>query len=130
MDRVEDGSRLVTEAGATMNEIVGSVRRVSDIISEITAASSEQSDNIGQISQSVSQLDQMTQQNAALVEQSTAASESLRDQANQLTQAVSQFKLSDADAVRPLATGEGVSASVARTRAVPAVKQASALQLR
>jgi len=93
VERVEGGSRLVGEAGATMTEIVGSVRRVHGIIAEITAAASEQSDNIGQISQSVSQLDQMTQQNAALVEESTAASESLREQASQLSLAVSQFKL-------------------------------------
>ena len=93
VERVEDGSRLVSQAGATMDEIVGSVRRVSDIISEITASAAEQRDNVGHISQSVSQLDNMTQQNAALVEQSTAASESLREQALQLTQAVSQFKL-------------------------------------
>ena len=65
-------------------QIVSSVRRVSDIIAEITASSAEQSDNIGQISQSVTQLDQMTQQNAALVEESTAASESLREQAHHL----------------------------------------------
>jgi methyl-accepting chemotaxis protein len=93
VERVEGGSRLVGEAGSTMTEIVGSVRRVSDIISEITAASAEQRDNIGQIHQSVRQLDQMTQQNAALVEQSTAASESLREQARQLTSAVRQFRL-------------------------------------
>ena len=74
-----------------MTEIVSSVRRVSGIIEEITAASSEQSDNVAQISQSVSQLDNMTQQNAALVEESTAASESLREQAVQLTRAVAQF---------------------------------------
>ena len=93
VERVEDGSRLVSQAGQTMTEIVSSVRRVSDIIAEITASSAEQSDNIGQISQSVTQLDQMTQQNAALVEESTAASESLREQAHQLNSAVSQFKL-------------------------------------
>ena len=93
MERVEDGSRLVSQAGETMTEIVSSVRRVSGIIEEITAASSEQSDNVAQISQSVSQLDNMTQQNAALVEESTAASESLREQAVQLTRAVAQFKL-------------------------------------
>ena len=93
VERVEDGSRLVGQAGQTMSEIVGSVRRVSGIIGEITAASAEQRDNIGQIHQSVRQLDQMTQQNAALVEQSTAASESLREQARHLTSAVSQFKL-------------------------------------
>ena len=90
---VQDGSRLVSQAGEPMTEIVGSVRRVSHIIGEITASSAEQSDNIGQISQAVRQLDQMTQQNAALVEQSTAASESLREQAVHLTKAISQFKL-------------------------------------
>lgn len=95
VERVEDGSRLVSQAGRTMTEIVGSVRRVSDIISEITASSAEQSANIGQISQAVGQLDQMTQQNAALVEESTAASESLRDQAHHLTHAVRQFKLQE-----------------------------------
>ena len=100
-ERVEGGSRLVGEAGATMTEIVGSVRRVHGIIAEITAASSEQSENIGQISQSVSQLDQMTQQNAALVEESTAAAESLRDQARSLTQAVARFQLGGAAAAVP-----------------------------
>ncbi|GKS84815.1 hypothetical protein AVMA1855_11705 [Acidovorax sp. SUPP1855] len=127
---MEDGSRLVSEAGATMNEIVGSVRRVSDIISEITAASSEQSDNIGQISQSVSQLDQMTQQNAALVEESTAASESLRDQANQLTQAVSQFKLSDAAEAAPAGRIAARAPAHPASGLPPAVAQAKALQLR
>ena len=87
VERVEDGSRFVSQAGQTMTEIVGSVRRVSGIIHEITASAAEQSDNIGHISQSVTQLDQKTQQNAALVEQSTAASESLREQALQLTRA-------------------------------------------
>jgi methyl-accepting chemotaxis protein len=95
VERVEDGSRLVHQAGQTMTEIVASVRRVSGIIGDITVSSVEQSDNIGQISQSVAQLDQMTQQNAALVEQSTAASESLREQARHLSQAVRQFKLQD-----------------------------------
>ena len=95
-----------------MTEIVGSVRRVTDIIGEITASTAEQRDNIGQISQAVRQLDQMTQQNAALVEQSTAASESLREQARGLASAVSQFKLSDR--VRTCACS---SSAGARTRA-------------
>jgi len=103
VDRVEDGARLVGQAGETMTEIVGSVRRVSDIIGEITASSAEQRDNIAQISQAVRQLDQMTQQNAALVEQSTAASESLREQASGLTRAVSQFKLSGGMSAGPAA---------------------------
>jgi methyl-accepting chemotaxis protein len=94
VDKVEAGSRLVADAGQTMSEIVSSVQRVSDIIGEITAASGEQSDGIGQVNVAVSQLDQMTQQNAALVEQSAAAAESLKDQAVKLARAVSVFKFS------------------------------------
>src|SRR6266571_5341705 len=76
-----------------MTEIVSSVQRVSDIIGEITAASAEQSDGIGQVNGSVAQLDQMTQQNAALVEQSAAAAQSLKEQAATLSQVVGAFKL-------------------------------------
>ena len=101
VEKVESGSRLVQNAGNTMDEIVGSVKRVSDIIGEITAASAEQSDGIGQVNIAVNELDQMTQQNAALVEQSAAAAQSLRDQAQRLAQAVSVFKL----------TAQGVSAT-------------------
>ena len=93
VEKVEGGSRLVADAGATMNEIVNSVKRVSDIIGEITAASAEQSDGIGQINGSVTQLDQMTQQNAALVEESAAAAESLKAQAAALAQVVGIFKV-------------------------------------
>jgi methyl-accepting chemotaxis protein len=93
VDKVEIGSRLVQDAGTTMEEIVASVRRVSDIIGEITAASSEQSSGIGQVNQAVTQLDQMTQQNAALVEESAAAAESLKEQAQRLAQLVSTFRL-------------------------------------
>jgi len=93
VEKVEDGSRLVADAGRTMSEIVSSVQRVSDIIGEITAASAEQSDGIGQINGAVTQLDQMTQQNAALVEQSAAAAESLKDQAGKLADVVATFQL-------------------------------------
>ena len=93
VERVETGARLVADAGQTMGEIVGSVQRVSDVIGEITAASGEQSDGIGQVNTAVTQLDQMTQQNAALVEQSTAAAESLRQQAQRLAQALAGFRL-------------------------------------
>jgi methyl-accepting chemotaxis protein len=93
VDKVQGGSALVADAGKTMNEIVSSVQRVSDIIGEITAAASEQSDGIGQINGSVSQLDQMTQQNAALVEESAAAAESLREQAARLSEVVGAFRL-------------------------------------
>jgi methyl-accepting chemotaxis protein len=93
VDKVESGSRLVADAGQTMTEIVSSVQRVSDIIGEITAATSEQSDGIGTVNGSVIQLDQMTQQNAALVEQSAAAAESLKDQANRLSQVMGTFRI-------------------------------------
>ena len=93
VDKVESGSKLVADAGQTMNEIVASVQRVTDIIGEITAAASEQSDGIGQVNVAVTQLDQMTQQNAALVEQSAAAAESLKDQAVRLAQVVGTFRV-------------------------------------
>ncbi|MDP2369673.1 methyl-accepting chemotaxis protein [Rhodoferax sp.] len=93
VERVETGSRLVADAGKTMAEIVSSVQRVSDIIGEVTSSAAEQSDGIGQVNTSVVQLDQMTQQNAALVEQSAAAAESLREQAQRLAQIVGTFNL-------------------------------------
>jgi len=105
VDKVESGTQLVTNAGATMQEIVQSVRRVVDVINEITAASSEQSSGIADVNHAISNLDQMTQQNAALVEESAAAAESLRDQAAQLAQAVSVFKV-DAASARQLAGAE------------------------
>jgi methyl-accepting chemotaxis protein len=93
VDNVDSGSRLVAEAGATMKEIVGSVQRVTDIIAEISAASVEQSDGIVRINGSVGELDQMTQQNAALVEQSAASAESLQEQAARLAEVMAVFKL-------------------------------------
>ncbi len=94
VEKVDSGSRLVADAGKTMTEIVGSVKRVADIIGEITAAAAEQSDGIGQVNTAVAELDQMTQQNAALVEQSAAAADSLREQAQRLAQVVQAFRLS------------------------------------
>jgi methyl-accepting chemotaxis protein len=93
VERVETGSRLVAAAGATMKEIVGSVQRVSDIIAAITASSAEQSEGIGQVNTAVTQLDQMTQQNAALVEEGAAAAESLKEQAQRLAQMVGTFRV-------------------------------------
>ena len=95
VDKVTSGTTLVQNAGSTMDEIVGSVQRVSDIIGEITSAASEQSDGIGEVNTAVNQLDQMTQQNAALVEESAAAAASLQEQAQRLAQAVSVFRLGD-----------------------------------
>jgi methyl-accepting chemotaxis protein len=96
VDKVEQGTRMVADAGATMKEIVASVQRVNDIIGEISASASDQSDGIGQVNGAVTQLDHMTQQNAALVEQSAAAAESLKEQAHQLSHMVATFKLEPA----------------------------------
>ena len=93
VERVERGSVLADQAGITMTEVVGSIRRVTDIMGEISAASIEQSTGVAQVGQAVSQMDQATQQNAALVEESAAAAESLKQQAHQLLQAVAVFKL-------------------------------------
>ena len=94
VEKVGVGAKLVDQAGATMSEIVESVRRVTDIMGEISAASQEQTAGIEQINQAITQMDEVTQQNAALVEQAAAAAESLQDQATNLSQIVSVFKLS------------------------------------
>ncbi|WP_370678428.1 methyl-accepting chemotaxis protein [Comamonas sp. GB3 AK4-5] len=96
VEHVEQGTALVDQAGKTMGEIVGSIHRVSDIVAEISSATTEQSDGIDQVGNAVTQMDQVTQQNAALVEESAAAAEGLRTQAQQLVQVVSVFKLDDA----------------------------------
>ncbi|MGK5070963.1 methyl-accepting chemotaxis protein [Janthinobacterium sp. RT4P48] len=93
VEQVNAGSMLVAQAGSTMNDIVDSVQRVSDIITEITAASSEQSVGIDEINRAIGQMDAVTQQNAALVEESAAAAESMQHQAHSLAQVVSVFKL-------------------------------------
>jgi len=93
VDRVEAGARLVAEAGKTMDELVGAVQRVKDIMGEITTATAEQSDGIAQVNIAIAQLDQVTQQNAALVEESTAAADSLREQAATLNGAVGTFQV-------------------------------------
>ena len=94
---VAEGSRLVTAAGGTIGEIVANAQKVSAFIGDITVATQEQSNGIGEVNQVVNQLDQMTQQNAALVEESAAAAESLKDQASRLTQVVQIFRLSRPD---------------------------------
>nr|MBP6677088.1 hypothetical protein [Vitreoscilla sp.] len=93
VERVQAGSVLVNQAGATMTEIVGSIQRVADIVAEITAASEEQSQGVQQVGQAVTQMDNNTQQNAALVEQSAAAAQSLKQQADGLVGVVAMFKL-------------------------------------
>ena len=92
-ERVQAGTRLVQEAGTSMHDIVAGVERMSQIISEITLAAEQESQGIGQVNTAIAQLDQMTQQNAALVEESAAAAESLKSQAQTLTSVVSRFKL-------------------------------------
>ena len=94
--RVDSGSRLVDQAGQTMEEIVVAIKRVTDIMAEIAAASQEQSAGIEQVNQAITQMDQATQQNAALVEQAAAAAESMKEQATGLAQSVSVFNLGEA----------------------------------
>jgi aerotaxis receptor len=92
VERIDVGAKLVNEAGRTMDDIVAQVKRVSDLIGEISSATTEQSGGIAQVSQAIGHLDQITQQNAALVEQSAAASSSLQQQAQRLVEAVSVFR--------------------------------------
>jgi methyl-accepting chemotaxis protein len=93
-DKVTDGYKLVEQAGGTMDEVVNAVKRVTDIMGEISAASTEQSQGIEQVNRAITQMDETTQQNAALVEEAAAAAESLQDQAASLSQAVAVFKTS------------------------------------
>jgi methyl-accepting chemotaxis protein len=95
VERVEQGTALVDKAGVTMTEVVSSIRRVTDIMGEISAASNEQSAGVSQVGEAVVQMDQATQQNAALVEQMAAAASSLKGQAQELVQVVAAFKLND-----------------------------------
>ncbi len=109
VERVEKGSALVDQAGSTMTEVVSNIRRVTDIMGEISAASSEQASGVAQVSEAVTSLDQSTQQNAALVEEMAAAASSLNSQAGDLVQAVSVFKITAAtnrpmDPARPAAS--------------------------
>jgi len=124
VDRVESGSRLVNDAGTTMTEIVASVQRVTDIIGEISAASTEQSQGIVEVKGAIGEVDQMTQQNAALVEESAAAAESLKEQATKLAAVVSTFRLGE-DEIHPQraagafatpAHGSAADAAIARAK--------------
>ena len=111
VEKVEIGSKLVADAGATMSEIVESVQHVTDIMAEISSASQEQTMGIGQINQAVAQMDQVTQQNAALVEEAAAASEAMQEQAANLAEVVSVFKLG---ADTPAAVAVGINRTVAK----------------
>ncbi|NYG34904.1 MCP four helix bundle domain-containing protein [Sphaerotilus montanus] len=117
VEQVSHGTDLVDQAGKTMGEIVGSIRRVSDIVTEITTATQEQSLGIQQVGQAISQLDQTTQQNAAMVEESAAAAETLKDQAMQLVQTVAVFRLSGTPSTRASAMPAAPRQTAPQTRA-------------
>ena len=134
VERVDTGTSLVDQAGTTMQEIVTAIRRVTDIMGEISSASVEQSTGVAQVGEAVSQMDQVTQQNAALVEESAAAAESLKQQAQALVQAVSVFRLDQGHAAtapayaaaaapaRPSPARRATAQVVARAQAAPAPK--------
>ena len=138
--RVEDGTALVDQAGATMTEVVGSIRRVTDIMGEISAASVEQSAGVSQVGTAMTQMDEATQQNAALVEEMSAAAASLKSQAQDLVRAVSVFKLhqgggagarsavvaGSTDALRPAAAKKPVAVRRAAVTPAPAAALAAA----
>jgi hypothetical protein len=126
VSKVEGGSVLVAQAGQTMTEIVSSVQRVTDIMGEITAAASEQSDGIAQVNGAIAHLDQMTQQNAALVEQSAAAASSMKDQARHLAEVVATFKL-DGSALASFQVP--VRQQVSKPRPLPRPAQRAALSV-
>ncbi len=133
VEKADAGSRLVDQAGTTMRDVVESIRRVADIMGEISAASQEQTDGIGQVQLAISQMDQTTQQNAALVEEAAAASEQLREQAGKLSQTVAVFRLGGAHdravpvpAVQPKQAAPAIAPPVSKKPAAPARTPAKA----
>ncbi len=121
VSEVAEGSRLVSQAGETMEEIVSSVRRVSDVIGEITAASVEQSAGIEEVNQAIGQMDAVTQQNAALVEQSAAAAESMQHQASSLAEVVSVFRTGEVVTARAVAAPAPAARKAVAAPARPAL---------
>ncbi len=134
VERVAQGTQQADLAGETMTEVVGAIRRVTDIMGEISAASSEQSTGVAQVGEAITQMDQTTQQNAALVEQSAAAADSLQRQAQELVQAVAVFRLDDGHAsvarvqpaVRSSAQPPAAPRKPVAVKAAPAVPSAAA----
>jgi methyl-accepting chemotaxis protein len=125
VEQVDIGAKLVQQAGSTMDEVVSSVRRVTDIMAEITSASSEQSIGIDQVNTAITQMDQVTQQNAALVEQAAAAAASMQEQAEKLADVASSFRLGNDD--RQLAlTAAATSIAPRRLAIKPAARPAVA----
>jgi methyl-accepting chemotaxis protein len=129
VEKVEAGTKLVDDAGKTMEEIVNAVKRVTDIMSEISAASAEQSAGIEQVNNAINQMDEVTQQNAALVEEAAAAAESLEEEAHNLMQSVSVFKLPEAQQttaiIVPVASRSVVNPLVKSAVSVAAKKSAT-----
>jgi methyl-accepting chemotaxis protein len=133
VEKVERGSKLVGQAGVTMDEVVASVKRVTDIMSEIANASQEQSAGIEQVNLSIIEMDGMTQQNAALVEQAAAAAQSLQDQAGELQRVVSVFRLIEGETavhvpVAPVAAAAPVATRAVAVRPAPAAAPRAALK--
>ncbi len=122
VSKVQTGSQLVDDAGATMQDLVSQVQRVSDLLGEISSASAEQTSGIAQVSQAVSQLDEVTQQNAALVEQSTAAAGSLNQQAQRLAELVRTFRIDQETAAPPQAPAPAPVAAVPAQRVLAQVR--------
>ena len=129
VEKVATGAKLVDQAGATMNEIVESVKRVTGIMGEISVASKEQTEGIQQINQAINQMDEVTQQNAALVEEAAAAASSLQDQAVNLAHVVSVFRLDEMEPAPAAAavSAAGTPASVLPLRSKMAVRPASSV---
>ena len=128
--KVGEGSRLVADAGQTMQEVVASIKRVSDIMAEISAASHEQTRGIEQVNQAITQMDRVTQQNAALVEEASAAAQSMRDQSGALVEAVAVFRLHDGGAQQAIARARSSSkAALSRPAAAAGPGTAALLQL-
>ena len=119
VDLVQSGSQLVGQAGSAMDEIMGAVKRVTEIVTAITTASQEQSMGIDQVNQAMAQIDRVTQQNAALVEEAAASAESLQDQASRLVSAIVEFKLDEASAA-PAETAPAAEPAPAEPPAKPA----------
>jgi methyl-accepting chemotaxis protein len=127
VDRVAHGTTLVDQAGVTMTEVVSSIRRVTDIMGEISAASGEQASGVAQVGEAVTQMDHATQQNAALVEQIAAAAASLKSQAQDLVQVVSRFKTREDDrAPSRRAAAVNTAAMLPSKKAAPAVRKLAA----
>ncbi|MGK5054464.1 methyl-accepting chemotaxis protein [Janthinobacterium sp. RB2P8] len=128
VEQVNNGTRLVQQAGSTMSEVVDSVRRVTDIMAEITAASAEQSMGIDQVNQAITQMDQVTQQNAALVEEAAAAAESMQDQSARLAQVAAGFQLEHVATAAPVRTARPAATQLSKPVARSATTTTAARQ--